>query len=136
MPTITITGLANYNGQRASVSIETHLGGGGAVAHGGWGWPQPDITVSNGRITLPLRTPGPNNSIWTDRDSYLIIVNFGPPGAAHESIYFYTGGRTLEALGILAWTDVNEKMPRYNFTSATTTIGFNQFQSWFGNPWN
>ena len=136
MPTITITGLTEHNGKRASVSIETHMGGGGSVAFGGWGNPQPDITVSNGRVTLPLRSSGPNNQAWTGSGSYQLTVHFGPPGAPHDGTFAYTGGKTLEELGIPNNQDaINEKLPKFEFKSATTTVAFNQFKQ-FDTPWN
>ena len=129
IPTITITGLAAYNGQRASVNIETHTGGGGGVAWGGWG-SQPDMVVSNGRVTIPLRTSG-DSHIWTDRGPHHIIIHFGPPGAPHESTFRYTGGKTWDELTV----DGVVEIPMRDITSATTTINMNQFQQ-AASVWN
>ena len=128
IPTITITGLAAYNGQRASVNIRTQTDGGN-VAQGGWGWPgwpRIDVIVSNGRVTLPLRTyaGGDRAHIWTGRGSHHIIMHFGPPNGPHTSTFWYTSGRTWDEITV---NDVVE-IPRRNITSATTTLHINQFQ--------
>jgi hypothetical protein len=86
--------------------------------------------ISNNSVTLPLMTR--SEEPFTGIGSYYFLIMFDD-----GSIYIYTNGKTLGELGITANSseeDIVAKVPKYNISTTTSIIAFNQFKkSLWGN---
>lgn len=79
--------------------------------------------ISNNSVTFTLIDEDGNP--FTKSGSYSISL-----GIENDDIYFYTNGKTLSELGINKISDSLEvftKLPKYNISSAKSTIPFSQF---------
>jgi hypothetical protein len=110
---ITITGIDDDGSLYIGIATSLLKTDNGLVAEG-WG------TVSNGSVTVALKTPSGND--WTGSGSYNIYVTF------NGSSSYYTGGKSFVQLGITGQTAADAaKIPKYNITRAVSTIAANQF---------
>jgi hypothetical protein len=82
-----------------------------------------DVAIVDGSATFKLKYIGGDD--WTGSGPKLI--NLGIIGGTADGFYHYTDGKTMAELGITTYTDYQSKLPKYNITSATTTIGFDKF---------
>jgi hypothetical protein len=110
---ITITGLGGKTGDGAILLYSSlDLSGSGAVA----GW---QGTISGGSVTASLQ--GRGSDAWAGSGQYHILMQIG------EEAFVYTNGQTLDQLGISTADDFYSKIPKYDITGTTTTIGFDKF---------
>ncbi|MDR0375392.1 MAG: hypothetical protein LBH85_06675 [Treponema sp.] len=86
-------------------------------------------TVSNNSVVMGLKTVS-NGAIlqsdWTGAGEYFVYLQVN----SQSPNYFYTGGKTWEQLGITSSTspsDVNSRLPKYDFPEGDITIPFDQF---------
>jgi hypothetical protein len=64
---------------------------------------------------------GIGGGAWAGSGPHHILMEIG------DEIFAYTNGQTLDQLGISTENDFFTKMPTYNITGSTTTIGFDKF---------
>jgi hypothetical protein len=95
--------------------------------------------ISGGSVTISLMIPvyestspfenEPSNVPWTGSGSFFIELQI----YYYINDYIYSAGKTWAELGInprYSTVDDLAKIPKYNITSASTTIAFSQFQYW------
>jgi len=90
--------------------------------------------VSNGSLTAAMQDENtisrpwmPWTVPWTGRGTFIIQLVFF--GAVNDTIYFYTGGKSFEELGIDENTQgLIEQLPRFNVSEYVSTIPFDKFR--------
>jgi hypothetical protein len=114
---ITITGLTGKTGD-VIIALSTTFGKGddGIVAMG-------QGTICSNSVTVSLVRDAADNP-WTGSGSYYMVMYIGDDG------FVYSTGKTMAQLGINSEADIRTKMPKYNITSATSSIAFSEFVSW------
>jgi len=110
---ITITGITGKTGV-VSIMVLSNFSYDGPVA-GGMG------SISGNSVTFSLVKDEAFNP-WTGSGSYYLYLTFEKDDIA----FFYTNGQTFAQLGITSDADM-AKLPKYNISSATSTIAFNKF---------
>jgi hypothetical protein len=110
---ITITGLGGKSGSGA-ILLYSYLDAGANGVVAGW-----QGTISGGSVTASLQ--GIGGGAWTGSGQHHILMQIG------NEMFAYTNGQTLDQLGISTENDFYSKMPKYNITGSTTTIGFDKF---------
>jgi hypothetical protein len=118
--TITITGLTGMGGS-VEINVESDSI---TVAHG-------KGTISNNSVTFTLYSGIKGDSPWTGSGSYYLHFIYEDGPFFGKNIYFYSDGKTNGQLGIddssLVRTSDLRKLPKYNFSSASSTIPFSKF---------
>jgi hypothetical protein len=110
---ITITGLGGKTGD-GTILLYSYLSADArGVVAGGQG------TISGGSLTASLQ--GLGGGAWAGSGQHHILVEI------EDEYYAYTNGQTLDQLGISSENDFYTKMPKYNITGSTTTIGIDKF---------
>jgi len=111
---ITITGITGKTGD-ALIYVASGLDSENGMVAEGMG------TISGGSVTFNLVKDQAMNP-WTGSGSYYLMLEFDQD----ESEYYYTNGQTIN----ISAGDENPyaKLPKYNITSAASTIAFNLFK--------
>jgi len=115
--TIVITEMTGKTGS-VTLVVSTHYHDDDYWVAGGSG------IISNNSVSIPLMTItnySMTNIPWAESGLYYIGFELDD-----RSRYFYANGKTLNELGTTA--DYRENIPKYNISSATSTIAFSQFE--------
>jgi hypothetical protein len=113
--TIIITGINGHTGTGSIGITEPNLDD-YAFATG---------TVSNNSIEFSLKYEDGDD--WTGSGLYYILLEFSDDNGYG---YIYTDGKSLSSLGLSSNSteaQARAKIPKYNITSATSTIDFSKF---------
>jgi hypothetical protein len=118
--TITITGLTGMGGSvEIWVENESYT-----VAHG-------KGTISNNSVTFTMYSGISGDSPWTGSGSYYLYLTWVDGPFFGKNIYFYSEGQTNGQRGIddssFVRTSDLRKLPKYNISSASSTIPFSKF---------
>jgi hypothetical protein len=123
---ITISGLGSYNGAMASVEL--------SVSGEFDSYPVADghAVITGGSVTITLSDLSAYDdglTGWTDGGECFITLSIDGKQGEWDPIpsFVYTNGSSLTSLSITTWNDFYEKAPKVNFTSETTTVGFDKF---------
>jgi hypothetical protein len=133
--TIIITGITDITGMGVIGVMGDDMGGDDARAVAA-----NEGTVSNNSLTISLHVEedGQITVPWTVSGSYFLVMVFYDPDDrfAEKDEYVYTNGKTWAELGITFPFEfeteekkdtIKAKLPKYNISSATSTIPFSQF---------
>jgi hypothetical protein len=115
---ITVTGITEKTGP-AMISVSSSPDDDGMVAMGMG-------NISGGSVTFALMKD--EDIPWTGSGSFYLTLGFASDADEDEDdvIYVYTDGKLLEELGISSEADAG-KLPKYDISSAISTIAFNKF---------
>jgi hypothetical protein len=114
---ITVTGITGKTGP-AMISVSSSFEDDGMVAMGMG-------TISGSSVTFALMKD--EDVPWAGSGSYYLMLGFASDADEDDEVmYIYTDGKTLVELGISSEADAS-KLPKYNISSATSTIAFNKF---------
>jgi fibronectin type 3 domain-containing protein len=108
---ITITGITGKTGDAVIYVVSAFDNANGMVAAGRG-------KVSSGSVTFNLIKE--DMTSWTGSGSFYLVLIFDQD----QSQYYYTNGQTIN----ISEEDDFTKLPKYNITSATSTIAFNLFK--------
>ena len=117
---ITITGISGITGD---VSIFLYREWNEEASAAGRG------IISNNSVTTTLINKYYKQ--WNGRGSFFIMLHIDEFCDIHECTYLFTNGQTWTQLGIdenSNWNQVYASLPKYNITSNTSIIAFNNFQ--------
>ncbi|MDR0638884.1 MAG: hypothetical protein LBG27_08305 [Spirochaetaceae bacterium] len=112
---ITITELTGKTGN-VHVSVSSDSGNEVAMGEG---------TIASDAITVSLKKQ--DDSDCTGNGSYYL----GLETTTDSKGFLYTNGQSLDALGVSSSADMG-KLPKYNITSAVSTIPFGKFVEMLG----
>jgi len=111
---VIITGITGKTGDASIYVVSSFDSESGMVAAGRG-------NISGGSVTFNLVKDAAMNQ-WTGSGSYYLMLNFDQD----DSEYYYTNGQTIS----ISAENENfySKLPKYNITSAASTIAFNLFK--------
>ncbi|MDR2476841.1 MAG: hypothetical protein LBD18_03535 [Treponema sp.] len=112
---ITITGLTGKSGYIAVV-----FSNGSTIIAQGTG------IITNEAVTVALKTGDEAATVWTGFGSYYLQLSLQAEGNSFIH-YIYTGGQTLEQLGISSSADYLTKLPKFTIDTASSTVDFSKF---------
>ncbi|MDR0374785.1 MAG: hypothetical protein LBH85_03575, partial [Treponema sp.] len=121
---IVITGLDGESGEVA-IMLFSSFSDDGMIAMGGG-------EISENSVALPLyKFDGDEDestppTTWTGSGAYYLMLSIREGEEEGGATYLYTGGKTLAELEITGQESA-AKAPKYNITTATSTIAFDQF---------